>query len=87
MTSKPVDLQLTVESLYSYDIYFEPGSEEKDRTPIRGKMYDSPLHIGEELPAWWTNNTYVITRIERHEAGDTQKVMVRPTTNKEIGKP
>lgn len=79
MKSKKVDIKLQTETVYEYDIHFEPGTEEKDRSPVTGKKYDSPLHIGEELPAWWASKTYVITRIIRKESGDRTVVLVKPS--------
>lgn len=79
MKTKPNKLTIQTECIYEYDIHFEPGMEEKNRSPITGKKYDAPLHIGEELPAWWTNGTYTITRIIRQESGDVTCVMVKPS--------
>lgn len=79
MKTKENKISIQTECIYEYDIHFESGTEDKERKPITGKKYDSPLRIGEELPAWWTNGTYVITRIIRQESGDVTHIMVKPS--------
>jgi len=86
LKSKQKSLDLTVETLYVYDIYFEPGTEDKDHSPAMNRKFDVPLQIGQELPAWWSTYTYLITRIIVKDAGDNSIVMCKPSGKVEFGR-